>query len=186
MDEKAAIEQCQRGDTEAFGLLYDVYAQRIYRFIYFKTMHRETAEDLTSQTFFKALESFPAFNSQKGTFSAWLYCIARNTVIDHFRTLHPTDDLDSVFGLAGKQDVALEIDNREQVNKIHSYLDKLTAQQRNVIIMRLWDQLSYREIAEITKTSEASCKMSFSRAVGILRQNLAPLIASLLILLKYS
>jgi len=104
-NEKDIIVSCQQGDLEKFSWLYDKYIKKIYDFIYFKTTHKETAEDLTSQTFFKALEKIKTFNSDKGTFSAWLYQIARNTVIDHYRTMKKTVDIDDVWDMAEDQDI---------------------------------------------------------------------------------
>src|SRR6056297_2278284 len=84
--ESQAINNCQQGQLDSFNWLYERYIKKIYNFIYYKTMHQETAEDLTSQTFIKALNKINSFDSEQGTFQAWLYKIARNTVIDHYRT----------------------------------------------------------------------------------------------------
>ena len=84
-DEFAIVQSCQKGSVEDFGRLYDLYIKKIYNFIYYKTHHQETAEDLVSIVFTKALKKINTFDNS-GTFSAWLYRIARNTVIDHYRT----------------------------------------------------------------------------------------------------
>ena len=84
--EQKLIKDCLGGDLKKFGGLYELYIDKIYKFIYFKTHHKETAEDLVSQTFFKALENIKGFDPSKGKFSSWLYRIARNCVIDYYRT----------------------------------------------------------------------------------------------------
>ncbi|MEK9181005.1 MAG: sigma factor [Patescibacteria group bacterium] len=76
--ESELIIACQKGELENFGQLYDQYIDKIYRFIYYRTRHKETAEDLTAQTFQKALEGVCGYNAGRGRFSSWLYQIARN------------------------------------------------------------------------------------------------------------
>lgn len=177
------IESCQRGDADAFGRLYDAYARKIYDFVYYRTHHRETAEDLTSDVFLKAFAKIGGFDAGKGTFSAWLYRIARNRVIDHYRTAKPADDIEDVWDLLRSgDDVARDAETRERLREVETHLAALPAAQRDVVIMRAWDGLSYAEIAETLGKSEAACKMSFSRAVATLRKN-APLAALLLILI---
>ena len=84
--EKKLIKLIKLGDKESFGILYDRYIEKIYQYIYYKTHHKETAEDLTSLTFVKSLDYLPGFNEDNGNFKAWLYRIARNNIIDHYRT----------------------------------------------------------------------------------------------------
>ena len=99
IDEKKIIKDCKKGDLEKFSGLYDVYIGKIYRFIFYKTSHKETAEDLTSETFTKALKSIEGFSANKGTFQAWLFRIARNTVIDFYRTKKDLKNIDDVWEL---------------------------------------------------------------------------------------
>ena len=85
MNENEIIIQCKNGNLKNFSLLFDEYKDKIYRFIYFKTQHKETAEDLLSQTFIKALEHINQINIKKGSFKNWIYTIARNNVTDFYR-----------------------------------------------------------------------------------------------------
>lgn len=171
-NEQDIIILCQQGNLENFVQLYDKYIKRIYDFIYFKTTHKETAEDLTSLTFIKALEKIKTFNADKGTFSAWLYQIARNTVIDFYRTKKEAIDIDDVWDLAGNENIERDIDAKAKLQAIEKYLAKLKSEQREIIIMRIWSELTYAEIAEVLGKSEASCKMSFSRAIAVLRKEM--------------
>lgn len=169
------------GNLEDFGKLYDTYVRKIYDFIYYKTHHRETAEDLTSQTFFKALQNIKNFDIVQGSFSAWLYTIARNTVIDHYRTAKLHVDLEDIWDLPGSQNVHLDAENREALDKVREYLKELDPEHREIVVMRVWNGLSYKEIAETLGKSEDSCKMMFSRVITKLREKLP--VESLLILL---
>ena len=87
------VAKIQSGEADHFIALYDKYIDKIYRFLLYRIQHAETAEDLTSQTFLKALDNIHAFDASKGTFQAWLYKIAYNSLIDHYRKHKPTLDL---------------------------------------------------------------------------------------------
>jgi len=184
-DEQIAIQKCQKGDLGKFGILYDKYIKKIYDFIYFKTHHKETAEDLTSQTFFKALNKINSFKLEDGFFSAWLFQIARNTVIDHYRTQKYNLDIDEVWDLSDETDIERDIDTKEKLKDVEKYLEKLTREQREVIIMRIWQEMSYKEIAEATGKTEASLKMMYSRTINKLRQEMPlAIFISMLLLFK--
>ncbi|MBD3208004.1 MAG: sigma-70 family RNA polymerase sigma factor [Candidatus Nealsonbacteria bacterium] len=181
-DEKIA-ELCQKGNLEEFSRLYNKYVEKIYNFIYYKSFHKETAEDLTSETFLKALKGIKKFDSNKGSFSSWLYRIARNNVIDFYRK-KKASSIDEFWGIDSGEDIVSDIINKERVAEVKAYLKKLDSEKREIVIMRVWDNLPYKEIAEIVGKSEAACKMSFSRVMGQMREDfsliLILLIANLL------
>ncbi|MFH1822108.1 MAG: RNA polymerase sigma factor [Patescibacteria group bacterium] len=182
-NEANIIKQCQRGNLEKFGELYDQYIKKIYNFIFYKTGQKETAEDLTSHTFIKALENIGKYNSTKGSFSSWLYRIARNTVIDYYRTRKENFDITDFTNLSSDENLEDQTDLKQQLEKVQKYLLNLKAEQREIIIMRVWDGLSYEEISQITGKSQASCKMLFLRTINKLRKDL-PLNILILLLLK--
>ena len=155
--ENKAIIQCQQGDLEKFGRLYDVYIKKIYDFVYYKTFHKETAEDLTSQTFTKALENINRYDQALGSFSSWLYRIARNTIIDHYRTKKETVDINDVWSLASSCDIQRDTDIKRRITDLQRYLCRLKPEQREIIIMRIWNELSYEKISYILNKSENSC-----------------------------
>lgn len=173
MDEFQALSRCQKGDMSAFTQLYDLYIGPIYRFIYYKTRHKETAEDLTSITFMKALESIRKFNSDKASFKTWLYQIARNSVIDHYRTSHPSQNIEDAWDLHSDDDPEKKADLALRIEAVKKVLAELSAEQREVVMLRVWGDLSYKEIADITGKTEAACKMNFKRTVEKLGKNLA-------------
>ena len=166
----ALVKEFQSGNKEAFGELYELYIRPIYNFVYYKTHHKETAEDLTSQVFMKAYRAAVGFESEKGTFQAWLYQIARNAVIDHYRSVRPTRDIEDVWDLSGNENIERDTDNLLLLGKVKEQLRGFSVEQRDIVIMRVWQELSYTEIAEILGKSEASCKMSFSRSIKKLRE----------------
>lgn len=179
------IRRAKRGDSEAFGALYDAYADKIYRYLYYRTQHRETAEDLTSQTFLKALDGLSGFDEARGTFSAWIYRIARNALIDHYRATRETVDIDDVWDLKSDEDVERDVEARERIEKLQPYLKALPKDQRELLLLRLWDGLSYAEISAIVGRSEDACKMAYSRTVARLRKDVPASLLMLLLLTRH-
>ena len=171
-------------EQKLFSSFYEEHVEKIYRFIYYKTHHKETAEDLTSQTFFKVLENIKNFDSKKGNFSSWLYSIAKNTVIDYYRTKRSETDVSDIWDLAGKQDIERDAEFREQLEKAEKYLKDFNVEQRDIILLRVWGDVPYKEIADIVGKSEANCKMIFSRAINQLRKEEVFALIVLLTLIK--
>jgi len=168
--EEKIIKQCQQGDLEKFGDLYKAYFDKIYRFIYYKTHHKETTEDIVSQTFFKALDKIKNFDFKKGNFSSWLYLIARNLVIDYYRTEKASIDIYDIWDLTDDEDIERDAEIKEQLQKVRAYLKGLKGEYREIILMRVWGGLSYKKIAEIVGKSEPNCRMIFSRVINQLRK----------------
>lgn len=171
-DESKIIERCQKGDIAEFGKVYDSYINPIYTFVYYRTHHTQTAEDIVSTVFLKALKNISQYSPEQGSFSSWLYRIARNTVIDHYRTSKTEVDIGDVWDLQTKEDIPKDVDTKNKLKEVAQYLEKLKPEQRDIVVMRLWDGLSYKEIAEIMNKSEASCKMAFSRTMTTLRKDM--------------
>lgn len=169
-------------NTENFADLYDKYAKKIFNFIYYKTHHKETAQDLTQETFIKALDNFNGFSQDKGKFSTWIYQIARNTVIDFYRTKKSCVNVDDVWDLAGKEDILRDFDVSKKLKDVEKYLARLKPEQREIIILRVWEGYSYKEIAEILGKNEGNCRVMFSRTIKSLRDEM-PLSVFLFLLL---
>jgi RNA polymerase sigma factor (sigma-70 family) len=182
--ELAAIQRCQGGDMDEFATLYDTYVKRIYDFIYYRTSHKETAEDLTSVTFTKAFQNIKSYRGENGMFSAWLFRIARNTVIDHMRTAKKTVDLEAAANAKSRDDVAGEAEVRDRLDQVKKYLSELTEDQRDIVVMRLWDELSYAEISALTGKTEGNCKVIFSRVMQKMQKELLPILLYVIFVLN--
>lgn len=175
----------KNGNREAFDELYIRHIKGIFGFVFYRVMDRMTAEDVTSQTFMKALEYMHTYNPNKGVFSTWLYRIARNTLYDHFRTTRPTENIDDVWDLEADENPFLDASSSLDARHVHDALNTLPKDKRDLIIMRLWEGLSYKEIADRIGKSEDSCKMTFSRTIHDMRSHMT-LSAFLLLLLSHS
>lgn len=175
------IKECQNGNKEKFGLLYEKYINKIYKFIYYRTFSPELTEDLVSQTFFKALRSLDSFRGEN--FSAWLYQIARNNVIDHYRLKKDNISIEDVWNLREEKDWEGDLDTKNKLEEVKKIIKNLDPRQQEIILMRVWEEIPYREIAQILGKSEGSCKMAFSRAIKELKEQM-PVLLLLLIILK--
>ncbi|PIT92900.1 MAG: RNA polymerase subunit sigma-70 [Candidatus Harrisonbacteria bacterium CG10_big_fil_rev_8_21_14_0_10_38_8] len=172
--EKDLIKKAQRGDSDAFGLLYDQYVTQIYRFIYLKVSHKEQAEDLSHEVFLKAWKNLPNFKIQKFPFSSWLYRIARNSVIDYYRTKKDNTSLESFFSVIEER---FQIDDTEKLTdhaiffkKFKEVLSSLTKDQQEVINLRFIEDLTPAEIATIINKKEGTVRILQHRAVKKLKE----------------
>lgn len=181
MQESEILARIAAGDTDQFGLLYDAYAERIYRYLFYRTHDRETSQDLTSAVFFKAIKNIQRFDTRKGNFSAWIYRIARNTLFDHYRTTRGSDPIESAEDVADDTNIERDAGDRELIRTVRASFGALSESQREIVTLRVWDQLSYAEIAKVLGKSEASCKVDFYRAVTKLKK-LVPIAIAFLII----
>jgi RNA polymerase sigma-70 factor (ECF subfamily) len=149
LDEATLLRQAKFGDSEAFAQLYDTYVERVYRFIYFRVTDEMTAEDLTSQVFLKAWQKLDRYQISKSPFVAWLYTIARNQVIDYYRTSKETVELDTVLHLADDRLMPdEEVQTSFDAEAIRHALDTLTEDQQQVILLKFMGGMTTEEIAE--------------------------------------
>lgn len=167
-DEKHLVEQAKSGDAEAFGQLYDACIDRVYRFIFFRVSDEPTAEDLTSQVFLKAWQNLGRYQP-KGPFLAWLYAIARNTVIDHYRTHKQTVSLDEAAPIAAKDDKLDDlIELKFEVNSLQESLQYLTEEQQEVITLKFIAEYDTDQIARKMGKSEGAIRALQMRALQAL------------------
>jgi RNA polymerase sigma factor (sigma-70 family) len=119
----------------------------------------------------KALDRLSTFDSQKGSFNSWLYRIASNCITDHFRSNKRIEFNSGIWDLPAEGDHVVDVHNKICWEKLQPVLNELPAEKRDLIIMRIWDGLSFREIAGLTGKSEAACKMSFGRTLKMLKDS---------------
>ncbi len=163
----------QGGDREAFGKLYDLYARRIYSYLYYRLLDKEGAEDLCATVFLRALEKLDGFRPELGSFSCWIYGIAHNALRDHFRARARTLDQGPGLDLWEIPDLAsheIEAENRDLWERLRPHLAGLSPEQREILFLRTWDDLPYAQIAPLVGKTEAACKMAYSRALSLLRE----------------
>jgi len=170
----ALVEMARTGDADAFGMLYDHYQGSVYRFLFYRTRSGTLAEDLTSETFFRALRNMQSFRWQGKDFGAWLMTIARNLATDHFKAGRtrlelPTEDMGLHDDATdGPEHAVLASLTNEVLLKA---LTELPSEQKDCLIMRFLQGMSIAETAGVLGRSEGAVKQLQLRGV----RNLAKL-----------
>ncbi|MDG4791629.1 sigma-70 family RNA polymerase sigma factor [Micromonospora sp. WMMD1102] len=171
----ALVERAQAGEPEAFGLIYDRYVDTVFRFVYFRVGNRQLAEDLTSDTFLRALKRIGSFTWQGRDLGAWLVTIARNLVADHFKSgryrLEVTtgDVLDADRedrGPEGSPEAAV-VEHITNVALLTA-VKQLNPEQQECIVLRFLQGFSVAETAQAMGKNEGAIKALQYRAVRAL------------------
>ncbi|MDZ5622691.1 sigma-70 family RNA polymerase sigma factor [Nocardioides bizhenqiangii] len=168
------VELARGGDADAFGLLYDHYQPSIYRFLYYRTRSVVVAEDLTSETFFRALRNMASFRWQGKDFGAWLMTIARNLATDHFkagrtRLEMTTEDMGQHDDTTDGPETAVLASLTNEI--LLEALTELPNEQKDCLVMRFLQGMSIAETAQVLGRSEGAIKQLQLRGV----RNLAKL-----------
>lgn len=155
-----------------FEEVYKNYKNRIFRYIRFRVGTIEEAEDLTSQTFLKAIDFFIKHQIQIRNNSGWLYKIAGNLVRDWYRKKKPIllEDINAQPGFSYVPDLDLKIDEEIQDKKILVHLNQLKEKEQQIIILKIFEDLTFQEIAKIVNKKESAIKMLYYRALNKLRR----------------
>lgn len=149
IDEATMVRLSQKGDQEMFASLYDTYLERIYRYVCCRVGDEHLAEDITSQVFLKAWENLASYQVGQSPFISWLYRIAHNAVIDHYRAKKITVPLEeiSLGKLSHHDNVDERLDGQIQSKKLRDALKTLTDEQQQVLLLKFVGGMSTEEIA---------------------------------------
>ena len=174
VNERELVLQAQAGNAEAFGQLYDAYMERIYRFIFFRVEDQQTAEDITSQVFLRAWNNLDRFRLGRTPYLAWLYTIAHNAVIDHYRTRKVTTALEDVRLSQPDYAEVVEsnIDFAVEMRSIKSAMRTLTDDQQQVLTLKFIEGMSNDEIARYIGKREGAVRALQMRGLRALAKQL--------------
>ncbi len=171
--EKKLIKD-SRKDKSNFSPLYKHYKKYIHEFFSYRVSEETSAEELTSTVFEKALKSLDNFQWQGVSFSAWLYKIARNTLIDYYRNNEKRKkitNLDRTYDLPSKEKSPHEqIETMFEEDLLHKILNKLNTREREIIYMKFFDGYTNKLIAKITGLSETNVGTIVYRTIRKLRK----------------
>lgn len=173
--EKDLLRRAIRGESSAFGLLYDQYHPKIYRFVLLKVGNREEAEDLTHQIFLSAWQHLENFRDVGASFSSWIYRIARNRIIDYYRTRKNLLQLEMISeDLPVIQQVSHETatDQKIKIEKVYRAISSLPKDQQDVILMRFVEELSLSEIAGAMEKNQGTVRVLQFRALRNLKKHI--------------
>jgi len=173
-DEESLIRRAQQRDPVALTQLYEENFDRIYRYIVLKIGDRIEAEDMTQQVFLNALKSISSFKWKGMPFSAWLYRIAHNQVVDYLRkkSRQATVPLDESLA-AGDSDPRRVAERKMEIEQLAQATKRLTKSQQEVISLRFAGELSVAEVARAMGKSEGAVKALQHSAIVALRKLLS-------------
>jgi len=166
------IKRAAGGNFEAFGELYNIYLERIYRYVFYQVRDKMTAEDLTEEVFLKAWKSIDTCRGKEQTFSSWLYRIAHNHVIDNLRSQRKYLSAD-MEALAEVSSPELGEEGKLERQEMLEVISDLPQNQKQVIILKFIEGLDNREIGQIMGKSQGAVRVLQMRALATLRQRLS-------------
>ena len=173
LDEHALIEQAKY-DREAFGKLYELYVDRIYNYVYYRTGDRHEAEDLTAWVFFRAIQHIDRYEDKGAPFSAWLYRIARNMLANWYRdnSKRSMISLESVSLQYLAEDPESAIERDQDREALLTAIRRLPSERQDLLILKHVERLSNIEIGQIIGRSEGAIKSLYHRTLVSLRAEL--------------
>ncbi len=166
---ESLLNKAKNGETAAFGELYNQFFKKIYSFIYYRVSHKETAEDLAEEVFLKAYSKIQGIKDAS-KFESWLYQIARNLVIDYYRSKKEQVNIQGLENMLSYQDTLLELMELNGQQKILAKLiEELEPQQKAVLKMKFFEDLGNESIAAILEKSEGAVRVIQFRAIAKLK-----------------
>ncbi len=177
LDERLLVERAKH-DEAAFGELYNRYVHRIYNYVFYRTGNHHDAEDLTSRVFHRALQHLPRYEDRGLPFSAWLYRIAHNLVVNWHRDTKRRKflSLDELvlrsFRTDAPEEAAERVDEQEQLLEV---VRTLPDDRQQLLVLKFVERLSNAEIGEIMGRSEGAIKSLYHRTLIALREEMESL-----------
>jgi len=169
----ALVELVQKGDHDAFASIYDIFIDHIYRYVYYR-VRQEDAEDLVETVFLKVWENIGKYSNQKNkSFSAWIFRITHNLVVDYYRAAKDRDFDELKIDIAASEREHSPIKNAEKAldnEALKSAILKLKKNYQDVIVYKFVNELDNSEIAAILNRSEGSLRILQFRALKALKE----------------
>lgn len=172
LDEESLVRRAQHRDQEAFAQLYEEHFDKIYRYVTLKIGNETEAEDMTQQVFLNALQSISSFKWKGIPFSAWLFRIAHNQVVDYWRSKKRTTvPLDESL-VSNDNNPQLLTEQKLDIEQLILATKQLTESQRDVISLRFAGELSIAQVAKAMGKSQGAVKALQHSAIVALRKTL--------------
>ncbi len=170
--EEILVKRAVKGDSSAFAPLYDHYQPMIYRFVFVKVGRREDAEDITHQVFLAAWQNIRSYRHRGHPFSSWLYQIARNQVVDHYRAKKSEVSIEKIDPeyFVAPANFQVDLVTKLELEKVRAAIGTLKPEYQDVIILRFIEDLPLKETAEAMEKTEGAVKLMQHRAIKELQQ----------------
>lgn len=164
----ALVDRAKQGDANAFGQIFDRFQPEIVRYLTHRTSNAEVAEDLAQQVFLKAWQAIPRYEHRGAPFRAWLYRMAHNQMVDHFRARRITVDVADIE-LPQEPEAENFVLRQELHAELKVALERLSEDHRQVLVLRFLMEKSAREIGDIMGRKEVTVRGLQMRALQALR-----------------
>jgi RNA polymerase sigma-70 factor, ECF subfamily len=169
------MEKAKTGDNTAFGLIYKAYFSPIFRYIFFRVRNQAVAEDITQAVFLKVLEKLPSYQDKNRSPLAFFYTVARNKIIDFWRQNNREANMAENDGdlsdISDSSDSAEELLTKAGAGELISQaLETIPQEQREVVILKFINELSYEEIAALLHKKETAVRQLQCRGIKSLRK----------------
>lgn len=165
------IIKAAREDPKAFGELYKLYVEPVFRYLYSRVGNVHEAEDITAQAFLVAFESFDRFREDRH-FASWLFTIARNKAMDHFRKRKNLSSIDEVANIPVENDPLYGVIQLEQMAALSKLIQAIPEEDRELLRLRFLAAMSFPEIAHFLHRNEDAVKKSIYRLLARLHSQL--------------
>jgi RNA polymerase sigma-70 factor (ECF subfamily) len=172
--ESELISLASSGNSEAFGVLYEKYIEQIYNYIYYRTSNGKDAEDICSRVFIRALKHIERYEDRGYPFSAWLYRIAHNLVVNWYRDSERSDEISLVEQfppptIAGS--IEEDIEKKDEHDYLMSIINGLPTDRKELLILKHVEGLTNYEIGQIMDRTEGAIKALYHRTLESLRDD---------------
>lgn len=165
MEDKILIKRAQKGDKEAYGALYKKYFQKIYRYCRINTNNEELAKDISQECFVKAYKKLSDFKTEGvWSFQSFLFTIARNMIIDNSRRKKEAD-IEDYENLQSNEDLYENFERNQNIYKMQKVLSKLDENERQIVILRYFEELPSQEVARILGINDGALRVRTFRII---------------------
>jgi RNA polymerase sigma factor (sigma-70 family) len=169
-DESMLVQKAIAHDANAFGKLYDMHVDRVYRHIYYRVGNEADAEDLTQQVFLKAWQAIDKYKKTASPFIAWLMTISHNLVIDFYRTTKAKAYLEAdVLASDSTSSPERAADDSFEQQRLRRAILQLSGDEQQVVMLRFMEGFEFAEITSLLKKKEGNVRVILHRALVKLR-----------------
>lgn len=164
------LQKACKGDQDAFGEIYKIYFNKIYRYCRIQLSTEQTAQDIAQETFFKAWRSISKFEIYDGSsIQAFLFRIARNLIIDLSRKKSEVS-LENALEVETTDDFEDKIDKKEDIKTVQKALAKLKEEDRHIVVLKFFEEMPHEQIAKITGLNTGTVRVKLHRILKKLKE----------------
>lgn len=164
------LSQAQKGDKDAFSKIYRMFSRRIFRYCFLNLHDHDLAQDISQETFIKAWKNLPSFSHfAGGSFQAYLFKIAKNSIIDFSRKKKETS-LEGAMEIEANEKPDENLVREETSKKVWEALSLLKEEEKQIVILRYFEELSFTEISKVLGIREGALRVKIHRVLKKMKE----------------